>query len=128
MRTALTRWIAADGTTWATTGPAIDPAHSYRYDVNLGYLMTAAPTESAGVKLDECFSAASGNGFLAEAGACRTEGSERHRAAGYVFRFEQPGTIGLHSCLSNNRERFVSTSPHCENAGVPGRLLGFALR
>jgi hypothetical protein len=128
VRTALTRWIAADGTTWATTGPAVDPAHSYRYDVNLGYLMTVAPTGVAGVKLDECFSAPSGNGFLATSGDCASRGSERHRAAGYAFRFEQPGTIGLHSCLSQNGERFVSTSPTCENAGSHERLLGFALR
>ena len=35
MRTALTRWIAVDARHGQQIGPAIDPAHSYRYDANL---------------------------------------------------------------------------------------------
>jgi len=128
VRTALTRWKNSDGGTWATTGPPIFPEHSYAYDVHLGYVMTAAAKQIPSVKLDECFSAQSGVGFLAEAGDCAAEGSERRRVAGYAFRFEQPGTVALHSCMSMNHGRFVSNRSDCENAGTHERLLGFALR
>ena len=90
--------------------------------------MTAAAKQIPSVKLDECFSAQSGVGFLAEAGDCAAEGSERRRVAGYAFRFEQPGTVALHSCMSMNHGRFVSNRSDCENAGTHERLLGFALR
>ena len=128
VRTALTRWKNADGGAWATTGPADFFRPSYTYDVQLGYVMTAAAKRIPSVELDECFSAQSGVGFLAEAGDCAAEGGDRRRAAGYVFRVEQPGTIALHSCMSSNHGRFVSNRSDCENAGAHERLLGFALR
>jgi hypothetical protein len=126
VRTALSRWIDADGDTWTTTGPTIASGHSYIHDADLGYLMTAEPQQSPGLKLDECFSAASG--FLAAAGQCAAEGSERRRPAGYVFRSEQPGTIALYDCRAESNSDFVSRSPDCENKGMRRRLLGFALR
>ncbi len=79
VRVALSRWRAADDRTWMTTGPPIFSAYSYKYDAGLGYLMTGTPTAAGGVKLDECFSAARGVGFLAEAGGCLAHSSERRR-------------------------------------------------
>ncbi len=128
VRTALSRWVAADGRTWTTTGPPIESGASYAYDENLGYLMTAPPQQSPGAKLDECFSASSGIGFLAAAGGCVAAGSERRRAAGYVFRSEQPGTIALYGCMSDGNTNFVSKRSDCENKGEREGLLGFALR
>lgn len=128
VRTALSRWIGADGRTWTTSGPPISSGLSYVYDVSLGYLMTAAPQQSPSTKLDECFSALTGVGFLAEAGRCASEGSERRRPAGYAFRSEQPGTIALYNCRSESNAYFVSKHSDCENKGVRERLLGFALK
>jgi len=128
VRTALSRWIGSDGGTWTTTGPPISSGHSYAYDVNLGYLMTAAPQQSLGAKLDECFSEQTGVGFLAEAGHCAAAGGERRRPAGYGFRFEQPGTLALYNCISKSDVYFVSNRSDCENRGVHERLLGFALQ
>jgi hypothetical protein len=128
VRTALSQWRSADGGKWATTGPAISSDRSYAYDAHLGYVMTAPPKQIPSVKLDECFSARSGGGFLAEAGDCAGQGNERRRVAGYVFRFEQPGTIALYSCSSTDHARFVSNRADCDNAGLDERLLGFALR
>jgi len=127
VRTALSRWISSDGSTWTTTGPPISSGHLYNYDVDLGYLMTAVPQQSPGTKLDECFSPATGIGFLAEAGHCVLEGSERRRPAGYVFRFEQPGTIALYDCTSNSNVHFVSKRSDCETRGVREGLIGYAL-
>jgi hypothetical protein len=128
VRIALSRWVDVDGGTWTTTGPTIASGHSYSYDADLGYLMTAPPQQSPATKLDECFSALTGIGFLAEAGQCRAEGSERRRPAGYVFRSEQPGTIALYNCRSESYAYFVSKRSDCENKGVRARLLGFALQ
>jgi hypothetical protein len=128
VRTALSRWRASDGATWTTTGPPISAARSYTYDFSLGYLMTAAPAADSGVKLDECFVAAAGVGFLAEGGRCASEGSKRRRPAGYVFRTEQPGTVALYDCVASNRAEFVSNRADCENKGARQRLLGFALQ
>jgi len=128
VRTALSRWVGSNGSTWTTTGPPISSGQSYSYDVNLGYLMTAAPQRSPGTKLDECFSALTGVGFLVEAGHCASEGSERRRPAGYAFRSEQPGTIALYNCRSESNAYFVSKHSDCENKGVRERLLGFALQ
>jgi hypothetical protein len=128
VRTALSRWVSSDDRTWTTTGPPITSGRLYNYDVNLGYLMTAAPQQTPGTKLDECFSPATGIGFLAEAGHCVAEGSERRRAAGYVFRSEQPGTIALYNCMSNSNAYFVSQDSDCENKGVREGLIGFALQ
>jgi hypothetical protein len=128
VRTALSRWIGADGGTWTTTGPPIASARSYAHDVNLGYLMTAAPQQSPSTRLDECFSALTGIGFLAEAGHCTAQGSERRRPAGYVFRFEQPGTVALYNCMSKSGAYFVSNRADCENKGARESILGFALR
>ena len=89
VRTALARWAAPGGRTWTTTGPAIASGHSYVYSTGLGYVMTAPPIGVASVELDECFSKPTGIGFLAEAGGCTAEGSERRRAGGYVFRHHQ---------------------------------------
>ena len=110
VRVALSRWTSADGANWVTTGPPIAAGRSYAFDGQLGYLMTAPPNQSAGVKLDECFSARSGNGFLTEAGRCEAEGTERRRVAGFAFRSEQPGTIAIYSCLSRDYARFTSSS------------------
>jgi len=128
VRTALSRWISADGNAWTTTGPPIFSGRSYAYDANLGYLMTAAPQHNPGTKLDECFSTLTGSGFLAEAGHCAAEGSERRRPAGYVFRFEQPDTIVLYNCMSKSSAYFVSNRSDCENRGIREGLLGFALQ
>jgi hypothetical protein len=128
VRTALSRWIDSDGHSWTTTGPTIARGHSYRYDKALGYLMTAPPRLGASVKLDECFSDASGLGFLADAGRCADEGSERRRPAGYAFRDEQPGTVALFDCVSATGATFVSNRKDCENEGTAAVLLGFALR
>jgi hypothetical protein len=126
MRTALARWIADDGMTWTTTGPAISSRH-YAYSADLGYLMTAAPQQSAGIKLDECFSDLTGSGFLAAAGHCADNGSERRRPAGYVFGDEQPGTVALFDCASTAGMHFVSKRRDCDDKGR-ARLLGFALQ
>jgi hypothetical protein len=128
VRLALSRWKGANGEMWATTGPAIAPEQAYAYDVRLGYVMTAPPKQPASVELEECFSARSGSGFLAEAGRCAAEGSERRRAAGYVFRSEQAGTTAIYSCLAPDYTRFISNRADCDNAGTPDRILGYALR
>lgn len=128
VRVALSRWTSSDGSKLATAGPPISSEHSYAYDLHLGYVMTAPPSQISSVKLDECFAARSGSGFLAEAGSCAAEGAERRRVAGYVFRFEQPGTVALHSCMSADHGRFASNRSDCENAGTHERVLGFALR
>jgi hypothetical protein len=128
VRTALSRWIAAGGAKWATTGPAISSSRSYSYDGPLGYLMTAPPGELPSVRLDECFSARSGAGFLVEEGGCAAAGSERRRTGGYAFRSREPGTIALLSCIAPNGQRFNSTSADCENVGTRERILGYALR
>jgi hypothetical protein len=128
VRTALSRWIDADGRSWTTTGPTISRAHSYSYDKALGYLMTAPPPLGASVKLDECFSERDGVGFLADAGHCTNAGSERRRPAGYVFREEAPGTVALFDCIAATGEPFVSNRRDCENKGRGAVLLGYALR
>ena len=128
VRTALSRWIDADGDSWTTTGPTISPAHSYRFDRSLGYLLTAPPQQTDGVKLDECFSDRSGQGFVAPAGRCAAEGSARRRPGGYVFRLQQPGTVPLYSCVARDNARFVSNRRDCEDKGTGDRLLGFALQ
>jgi hypothetical protein len=127
VRTALSRWIDADGRTWTTTGPTIVRGHSYTYDSSLGYLMTAAPQQGAGIKLDECFSDLTGSGFLAVAGHCVDSGGGRRRPGGYAFRDEQPGTVALFDCTSTAGMHFVSKQRDCENEGR-ARLLGFALQ
>lgn len=128
VRTALSRWIDADGDTWTTSGPTLSPEHNYRFDRGLGYVMTAPPQQAGGVKLDECFSGRTGQGFLAEAGRCVGEGSARRRPGGYVFQSQQPGTIPLYSCQARDNARFVSNRPDCEDEGTGDRLLGFALQ
>lgn len=128
VRTALSRWIDADGDSWTTTGPTISPDRSYRFDRGLGYVMTAPPPQNDGVKLDECFSDRTGQGFLAPAGRCVTEASERRRPGGYVFQSQQPGTVPLYSCVASDDARFLSNRPDCEDAGNRERLLGFALQ
>lgn len=127
VRIALSRWIDADGRTWTTTGPTLSPARSYNFDHSLGYLMTAPPPDDS-VKLDECYSEATGVGFLAPAGHCAAEGSEHRRPGGYLFRSEQPGTNALYSCLANDGTRFVTQRPDCEGNGVRESRLGFALQ
>jgi hypothetical protein len=126
MRTGLSRWIADDGTTWTTTGPPLASRH-YAYGATLGYLMTAPPQQSIGVKLDECFSGVTGAGFLAAAGHCADEGSERRRPGGYVFRDKQPGTVALFDCASSTGLHFVSKRRDCDGKGRAS-LLGFALQ
>jgi hypothetical protein len=132
VRTALSRWVDADGgtvTTWTTSGPTLSPNRSYRFDRNLGYVMTAPPPQGGGVKLDECFSETTGIGFLAPAGRCAAEGSARRRPGGYLFQSEQPGTTGLYGCLADDGGgRFVSQRSDCEGKGVRESLLGFALK
>jgi hypothetical protein len=128
VRTALSRWKDADGGAWVTTGPPIASQRAYAYDATLGYVMTAPPQQKPGAKLDECFSPRSGRGFLAEAGRCAAEGSERRRVAGYVFRHEQPGTVAIYSCLSRDYQRFTSNRADCDAVGTRDRVLGFALR
>lgn len=128
VRTALARWIDADGGSWTTSGPTLSPTRSYRFDRNLGYVMTALPPSGAGVPLDECFSEQTGIGFLAPAGRCAAEGSARRRPGGYLFRFEQPGTHALYSCLATDGTRFVSQRSDCEGNGVRESRLGFALQ
>ena len=128
VRAALSRWTSPDGGTWVTTGPPIAAGHSYAFDRQLGYVMTAPPNQTSGVRLDECFSARSGGGFLSEAGRCVAEGAERRRVAGYVFSFEQPGTIAIFSCLSRDYARFTSNRADCDNEGTRDRVLGFAFR
>jgi hypothetical protein len=129
VRTALSRWKSSDGATWTTTGPPISPDRSYSYDSGLGYLMTAPPKRDPGVQLDECYSASTGNGFLAPAGGCAAQGSARRRPGGYAYRFEQPNTLALYDCQSSNRTTFTSMHANCENRGRrPVGSLGFALR
>jgi hypothetical protein len=128
VRTALSRWIDADGRTWTTTGPTISRGRSFAFDKALGYLMTAAPTLGVSIKLDECFSELNGVGFLADAGHCASAGSERRRPAGYAFRDEAPGTTPLFDCVSRMGEPFVSNRNDCENKGRGAVLLGYALK
>lgn len=128
VRTALSRWIDADGDSWTTSGPTISPGHSYSFDRGLGYVMTAPPQRSAGVKLDECYSASSGQGFLAPAGRCAAEGSARRRPGGYVFGSQQPDTAALYSCQTRNNARFMSNRSDCEDSGLRQSLLGFVLQ
>jgi hypothetical protein len=128
VRVALSRWTSSDGGKWVTTGPPIAAGRSYAFDRQLGYVMTSPPDQSAGVKLDECFSARSGSGFLSEAGRCVAEGAERRRVAGFAFRFEQPGTIAIYSCLSRGYARYTSGRPDCDNDGTRDRVLGYVFR
>jgi hypothetical protein len=128
VRTALSRWIDADGRTWTTTGPTISREHSFTYDKALGYLMTAAPAGSATIKLDECFSDQTGVGFLVDAGHCGDQGSARRRPAGFAFRDEAPGTVPLFVCVAAGGTPFVSNRGDCESKGRRAVLLGFALQ
>jgi hypothetical protein len=128
VRTALSRWIDADGDSWTTSGPTVSPQHSYSFDRGLGYVMTAPPQRSAGVKLDECFSEPGGQGFLAPAGRCAAAGSARRRPGGYVFQSQQPGTIALYSCRTRDDARFMSNRSDCEDKGLREGLLGFVLQ
>lgn len=128
VRTALSRWIDADGHTWTTTGPTVSRGYSYKYDKTLGSLMTAAPGRSAAVKLDECFSEQSGVGFLAAAGHCGDEGSSRRRPAGFVFRDDAAGTMPLFVCVTAGGTPFMSNRNDCENKGHRAALLGYALQ
>jgi hypothetical protein len=128
VRTALSRWIDVSGRTWTTTGPTISRGQSFSYDKALGYLMTAPLQLGAAIKLDECFSARNGVGFLAGAGHCASAGGERRRPAGYAFRDQAPGTIPLFDCVAAAGELFVSDRRDCENKGRDVVLLGYALR
>jgi len=128
VRVALSRWKNPSGSTWVTTGPPIAAKQSYAYDTSLGYLMTAPPGHSPGIKLEECFSAGSGRGFLALEDRCNAEGSERRRVAGYAYRYEQAGTTAIYSCLSADYARFTSSRADCDGAGTRDRILGYALR
>jgi hypothetical protein len=128
VRTALARWIDADGRSWTTTGPTLSRSHSYTYDKALGYLMTAAPSSSAAVALDECFSDQSGAGFLAAAGHCGDEGSTRRRPAGFAYRDAAPGTVPLYVCVTAVAMPFMSNRNDCENKGSRAVLLGYALQ
>jgi hypothetical protein len=128
VHTALSRWIDADGRTWTTTGPTISRSHSYTYEKELGYLMTAAPARGSAVKLDECFSDQSGTGFLADAGHCGDQGSARRRPAGFAFRDAAPGTMPLLVCVTATGMPFMSNRDDCENKGSRVTLLGYALQ
>ncbi len=128
VRVALSRWTSSDGGKWVTTGPPIAAGRSYVFDTQLGFVMTAPSNQTATIKLDECFSARSGSGFLAEAGRCQTEGAERRRVAGYVFRSEQPGTMAIYSCLSRDYARFTSGRADCDDKGTRDRVLGYVFR
>lgn len=128
VRVALSRWTSSASGRWVTTGPPIAAGRSYAFDGPLGYVMTAPPDQSAGVKLDECFAARSGSGFLTEAGRCEAEGAERRRVAGFAFRSEQPGTIAIYSCLSRDYAQFTSSRADCDNEGTRDRVLGFVFR
>lgn len=128
VRTALSRWTGAEGESWTTSGPTLSPGHSYSFDRGLGYVMTAPPQRSDGVKLDECFSEPSGQGFLAPAGRCAAEGSARRRPGGYVFASQQSGTVALYSCQTRDDARFMSNRSDCEDKGRRESLLGFALQ
>jgi hypothetical protein len=127
VRTALSRWVDAEGDSWTTTGPTLSAERNYHFDRGLGYVMTAPPQQASGVKLDECFSDRTGRGFLAPAGRCGAEGSERRRPGGYLFQSQRPGTIPLYSCLGSDNARFVSERSDCESKGTRESLLGFAL-
>jgi hypothetical protein len=128
VKIALTRWVGARGRTWTTTGPTISPGRSYAFGTGLGYVMTAAEGGLASNELDECFSASTGVGFLAESGRCAAEGSIRRRSAGYVFRDPQAGTIPLVNCQAKDGTHFSSNHMNCEAAGVRKRVLGYAFR
>ena len=128
VRIALSRWTSSNGGKWVTTGPPISAGYSYAFDGRLGYVMTAPSNQIATIKLDECFSARSGTGFLSEAGRCVAEGAERRRVAGYAFRSGQQGTIAIYSCLSRDYARFTSSRADCDNSGTRDRLLGFVFR
>ncbi len=128
VRVALSRWTSANGADWVTTGPAIAAGRAYTFNGQLGYVTTAPSNQTASIKLDECFSARSGTGFLTEAGRCVAEGAERRRVAGFAFRSEQPGTIAIYSCLSRDYARFTSSRADCDNAGTRDRVLGFVFR
>jgi hypothetical protein len=126
VRVALSRWTDADGDSWTTTGPTLSPRRSYKFDRRLGYVMTAMPED--GMKLDECFSDATGTGFLAPAGRCATAGSARRRPGGFLFRSQRAGTIPLYTCTTSDNARFVSDRRDCEGKGGHESLLGFALQ
>jgi hypothetical protein len=125
---ALTRWVGAKGRTWTTTGPTISPGRSYAFGTGLGYVMTAAGAGLASSELDECFSASTGVGFLAESGHCAAEGSVRRRSVGYVDRDHQAGTIPLVDCQAKDGTHFTSNHMNCEAAGARKRVLGYAFR
>jgi hypothetical protein len=129
---ALTRWINnADGRRWTTTAPPIEDrsARAYRHEMQLGYLMTAAPALPSH-KLEECVGDQLGgrDHMLATDGGCSVGRYRHYRTAGFAYRDRQPGTIPLYSCVAPSDHRhFSSTDPACEKLGVQERRLGFIL-
>ena len=128
---ALTRWIKdADRRRWATTGPPIEnrSARAYRHEMQLGYVMTAAPPQPS-QKLEECVGGEPGGShMLAVDGGCAAGGYRHHRTAGFIYRDRQPDTIPLYSCATaDSHDHFASSDPACENLGVQERRLGFML-
>lgn len=115
---------------WSTTGAVPGNDDAYRFDLTLGYLMTARPATDASVRLEDCVVRTPGgvDHMLEEQRYCDAGRYQRLRTAGWLFAHPRDGTVPLYRCYApQDRSHFSSNAPDCEKLGRKERLLGYAL-
>lgn len=124
---ALTRWSDSDRGRYVTsTGPLTGNRLSYNRDIVVAYMLTRAPEGIASIKFAECSSGP--DQMLAEPGLCDAEGYARERTAGWLYAAEQPGTVPVYRCRTEqDGTRFASSAPDCEGLGRAEFRLGYGL-
>lgn len=125
---ALTRWSDA-GTFVTSTGPLTGDRERFKRDAVVAYVLTRQPDGIASRKIAECSSDSSGrlDQVLAEDGGCEAEGYSRERIAGWLYAAEQPGTVPVYRCQSQDGGYFASNASTCEGLGRNESLLGYGL-
>jgi hypothetical protein len=115
---------------WSTTAPVPGNYDSYRLDAKLGYLTTMPDPGKPAIALEDCvlLDGAHPDHFLAQKGACESQGYRRLRTAGWVYQRAEPDTEPLYQCFSaGERSHFASNRRDCDGDGTMQRLLGYVL-
>jgi hypothetical protein len=123
---ALTRWVAPDNATYAsTTAPLTGAWAEYRQDHVVAYMLTKAPDGLASFRFAECDPTGPSAPMIADEASCGPQSEETKRTAGWLFAEQQPDTVPVYRCRSGAGSPFVSSSEDCEALGSKEFLLGY---
>ena len=114
---------------WSTTAAVPGNYTTYKLEAKTGYLMSAAPSATPSIELEDCLSMKAGHPdhLIAEKGFCAAHDYRRLRTAGWVYSAPQSGTNAVFRCYSEKEHsHFASNQPDCEKLGTMERLLGYA--